>query len=89
MAERRDRLRALGELLRRLRKDAGLTGKDLAERAQVAQPSISRIETGQLLPTPETVEELDGCGQDPALPHRTGLLTCDHVSRCQCTYCCP
>ncbi|MET9251595.1 helix-turn-helix domain-containing protein [Nonomuraea sp. NPDC003709] len=46
MAERRDRLRALGELLRRLRRDAGLTGKDLAQRAQVAQPTISRIETG-------------------------------------------
>ncbi|WP_171074159.1 helix-turn-helix domain-containing protein [Nonomuraea basaltis] len=58
MAERRDRLRALGELLRRLRKGAGLTGKDLAQRAQVAQPTISRIETGQLLPTPETVERL-------------------------------
>ncbi|WP_431933664.1 helix-turn-helix domain-containing protein [Nonomuraea jabiensis] len=58
MAERQDRLRALGELLRRLRRDAGLTGKDLAQRAQVAQPTISRIETGQLLPTPETVERL-------------------------------
>ncbi|MEO3800137.1 helix-turn-helix transcriptional regulator [Nonomuraea sp. B1E8] len=58
MAERQDRLRALGELLRRLRKDEGLTGKDLAQRAQVAQPTISRIETGQLLPTPETVERL-------------------------------
>ncbi|NRQ36298.1 helix-turn-helix transcriptional regulator [Nonomuraea sp. NN258] len=58
MEDRRDRLRALGELLRRLRREAGLTGKDLALRAQVAQPTISRIETGQLLPTPETVERL-------------------------------
>lgn len=58
MIDRRDRLRALGELLRRLRKDADLTGKDLAQRAHVAQPTISRIETGQLLPTPETVERL-------------------------------
>jgi transcriptional regulator with XRE-family HTH domain len=58
VVERRDRLRALGELLRRLRKDAGLTGKDLALRAGVAQPTISRIETGQLLPIPETVERL-------------------------------
>ncbi|MEU4232825.1 helix-turn-helix transcriptional regulator [Nonomuraea sp. NPDC026600] len=58
MEDRRDRLRALGELLRRLRRDAGLTGKELAVRAQVAQPTISRIETGQLLPTPDTVERL-------------------------------
>ncbi|MEU0479352.1 helix-turn-helix transcriptional regulator [Streptosporangium sp. NPDC006013] len=48
----------MGELLRRLRKDAGLTGKDLALRAGVAQPTISRIETGQLLPVPETVDRL-------------------------------
>ncbi|GAA0408261.1 helix-turn-helix transcriptional regulator [Microbispora corallina] len=56
MEERRDRLRELGELLRRLRKDAGLTGKELAQRAGVAQPTISRMETGRLLPTPATVE---------------------------------
>nr|WP_055504240.1 Scr1 family TA system antitoxin-like transcriptional regulator [Nonomuraea pusilla] len=60
MDERRGRLKALGELLRRLRREAGLTGKELALRAQVAQPTISRIETGQLLPTPETVERLVG-----------------------------
>lgn len=58
MVERRDRLRELGELLRRLRKDAGLTGKELAQRAGVAQPTISRMETGQLLPSPETVDRV-------------------------------
>ncbi|MCA2224778.1 helix-turn-helix domain-containing protein [Nonomuraea sp. NEAU-L178] len=41
-----------------IRRDVGLTGKELAVRAQVAQPTISRIETGQLLPTPDTVERL-------------------------------
>ncbi|MET9342685.1 helix-turn-helix domain-containing protein [Nonomuraea sp. NPDC003804] len=51
MDDRRDRLRALGELLRRLRKDAGLTGKDPASRAGVTQPTISRIETGLLSST--------------------------------------
>lgn len=58
MEDRRDRLRALGELFRQLRKDAGLTGKELAQRAAVAQPTISRIETGRLLPTPETVDRM-------------------------------
>ncbi|GAA1293940.1 transcriptional regulator [Planotetraspora silvatica] len=58
MEDRRDRLRALGELFRQLRKGAELTGKELAQRAGVAQPTISRIETGQLLPTPETVDRL-------------------------------
>jgi Predicted transcriptional regulator with C-terminal CBS domains len=56
--DRRDRLRELGGLFRRLRKVAGLTGKELAQRAGVAQPTVSRIETGQLLPTPETVERM-------------------------------
>ncbi|WP_228010898.1 helix-turn-helix domain-containing protein [Nonomuraea phyllanthi] len=65
MEDRRDRLRALGELLRRLRRQTGLTGKELAQRAQVAQPTVSRIETGRLLPTPETVERLvDALGLD-------------------------
>ncbi|MEU8176364.1 helix-turn-helix transcriptional regulator [Microbispora hainanensis] len=63
MEERRDRLRELGDLLRRLRKDAGLTGKDLAQRAGVAQPTISRMETGRLLPTPETVERVSAALQ--------------------------
>jgi transcriptional regulator with XRE-family HTH domain len=36
----------------------GLTGKDLAVRAGIAQPTISRIETGRLLPTSETVDRL-------------------------------
>ncbi|MET9342680.1 helix-turn-helix transcriptional regulator [Nonomuraea sp. NPDC003804] len=58
MEDRRDRLRALGAMFRQLRKSAGLTGKDLAVLAGVAQPTISRIETGQLLPVPETVERL-------------------------------
>lgn len=48
----------LGELLRRLRKDAGLTGRELALRAGLTQPTISQIETGQLLPAPDTVDQL-------------------------------
>ncbi|MGW4424930.1 helix-turn-helix domain-containing protein [Streptosporangium sp. NPDC004631] len=67
MEDRRDRLRALGEVFRRLRKDAGLTGKELAVRAGVAQPTISRIETGRLLPVPETVDRLvEALGLDEA-----------------------
>jgi transcriptional regulator with XRE-family HTH domain len=63
--DRRDRLRELGELLRRLRKDAGLTGKELAQRAGVTQSTVSQIETGKLLPVPETVDRLvDALGLD-------------------------
>ncbi|TQS20991.1 Scr1 family TA system antitoxin-like transcriptional regulator [Microbispora sp. KK1-11] len=85
MEERRDRLRELGELLRRLRKDAGLTGKELAQRAGVAQPTISRMETGRLLPTPETVERVSAALQldDDARSELDALLVRlrDEVSR--------
>lgn len=56
--ERQGRLRELGELVRQLRRAAGLTGKELARLAGVGQPTVSRIETGGLLPTPETVDRL-------------------------------
>ncbi|MEU8271292.1 helix-turn-helix transcriptional regulator, partial [Sphaerisporangium sp. NPDC049002] len=83
--ERRGRLRELGELLRRLRKDAGLTGKELARRAGVGQPTISRIETGGLLPTPETVERVSaalglGAGERGELDALIARLR-DEVSR--------
>ncbi|MEU6424420.1 helix-turn-helix transcriptional regulator [Microbispora sp. NPDC046973] len=85
MQERRDRLRELGELLRRLRRDAGLTGKELAHRAGVAQPTISRMETGRLLPTPETVERVSTALQldDDARSELDALLLRlrDEVSR--------
>lgn len=78
-------MRALGELLRRLRKRAGLSGKELAQRAQVAQPTVSRIETGRLLPTPETVERLvDALGLDEGERAELDVLLArlrDEVSR--------
>ncbi|MEU7899760.1 helix-turn-helix transcriptional regulator [Nonomuraea sp. NPDC049152] len=75
----------MGELFQRLRKDAGLTDQDLALRAGIAQPTISRIETGQLLPVPETVDllvaalELD----EPTRGELDDLLVrlCDDTSR--------
>lgn len=41
----------LGAELRRLRMLAGISGRDLAPRVGVAQPTISRIETGQAVPS--------------------------------------
>ncbi|RJL33093.1 helix-turn-helix domain-containing protein [Bailinhaonella thermotolerans] len=58
MEDRRELLLELGGLIRRLRKDARLTGKELAHRAGVAQPTISKIETGRMLPSPETVTQV-------------------------------
>jgi transcriptional regulator with XRE-family HTH domain len=42
---------ALGATFRRLRKDAGLTGKQLAEQLGWSQPKVSRIERGQRTPS--------------------------------------
>jgi len=41
--------------LRRRRKMAGLTQRELAARAQVAQPNIAAYESGRRRPAPETL----------------------------------
>lgn len=45
----------LASRLRRLRKEAGLTGTELAESVGVSQSKISKLETGHLLPTLEDI----------------------------------
>ncbi|MCS7113678.1 MAG: CBS domain-containing protein [Nitrososphaerota archaeon] len=47
-----------GESIRRLRKRAGLTQKDLAERAGVSQSLISRIERGSVDPKLSTLQSI-------------------------------
>jgi transcriptional regulator with XRE-family HTH domain len=44
---------ALGARFRQLRKNAGLTGKAIAERLSWSQPKVSRIERGQRTPSQE------------------------------------
>lgn len=53
----------VGAVIRRARKDAGLTQDELAERAGTSQPALARYETGVVLPTLPTLERLLlGCG---------------------------
>src|SRR5918911_4222159 len=47
-----------GELVREARKRAGLTQRELAERAGVSQPAIARLESGRTSPSLEQVERL-------------------------------
>jgi transcriptional regulator with XRE-family HTH domain len=47
---------ALGARFRQLRKNAGLTGKQLAERLGWSQPKVSRIERGQRTPSEEDLQ---------------------------------
>ena len=48
---RRKRLaKTLGEQLRTLRRESGMTQVDLAKALQISQPMVSRIESGGALP---------------------------------------
>ena len=53
-----DRLRVVGQELRRLRMAAGLSGVELAVRAGVPQSTVSRVETGRRVSDPEVVVRL-------------------------------
>ncbi|WP_328837040.1 helix-turn-helix transcriptional regulator [Streptomyces europaeiscabiei] len=57
-SERRERMTALGARLRALRADAGLTGAVLAQRAGVGQPTVSKVETGRMVPSSEVLSRL-------------------------------
>ncbi|MFJ7016048.1 helix-turn-helix domain-containing protein [Streptomyces albogriseolus] len=57
-SERRERMRALGVRLRALRAEAGLTGAVLAQRAQVGQPTVSKVENGRMVPSLDVLDRL-------------------------------
>lgn len=62
-----DRRRAeLGLRLLELRRAAGLTQQQLAARLRVRQPSVSRFEAGQDLPTPEMLGRIADALEVPA-----------------------
>lgn len=53
-----DRTMIPGELLREARAVAGMTQQDLAVASHTAQSAISRVETGRVSPTFDTLERL-------------------------------
>ncbi|MFF1406373.1 helix-turn-helix domain-containing protein [Streptomyces sp. NPDC058294] len=57
-SERRERMKALGARLRGLRAEAGLTGAMLAQRAGVGQPTVSKVETGRMVPSLDVLDRL-------------------------------
>lgn len=63
-----------GQLLREARLRAGLTQRELARRANVPQPAISRIERDRVSPRLETLDALlRRCGLALDLVDRPGL----------------
>jgi transcriptional regulator with XRE-family HTH domain len=51
-------MKALGTRLRGLRTEAGLTGATLAELAGVGQPTVSKVETGRMVPSVDVLGRL-------------------------------
>lgn len=65
---------ALSSDLRTARRRAGLTQRGLARRSGVAQPTIARIEQGQIDPRIGTVQRLlEACGSSLAIAPQLGL----------------
>ena len=61
-------------ILREARRSAGLTQRELADRAGVPQPALSRIERGHASPRFDTLDRLlRGCGKELELVERPGL----------------
>lgn len=60
-------------LLKEARRGAGLSQRELARRARVAQPAVSRIERGHLSPRLDTLDRLlRACGAALDLVPRPG-----------------
>lgn len=57
----------IGEALRRRRRDAGLSQRQLALRSGVPQPNIAAYETGRRIPAAETLDRLNGALRVPTL----------------------
>lgn len=59
--------------LRNARRAAGLSQRELARRARVAQPAVARIEAGGVIPRVDTLEKLlHACGHNLEVTRRAG-----------------
>ena len=59
--------------LRNARRAAGLSQRELARRAGVAQPAVARIEAGGVVPRVDTLEHLlRACGHTLEVTRRAG-----------------
>ena len=72
---------AVGRAIRELRRQAGLTARDLAARAGISAAMISRIENGQVSPSLTTLEQLAAALKAPvvSLFREAGAAVCDYT----------
>ena len=60
--------------LRNARRAAGISQRELARRARVAQPAVARIEAGGVVPRIDTLEHLlRACGHTLEVTRRAGV----------------
>lgn len=81
---REDDRRDLAEVLRELRRAAGLSGERLALRCAMSQSKISRIESGKILPTVVDVERILAALEVPSVQARE-LLALARVANVEFT----
>jgi transcriptional regulator with XRE-family HTH domain len=74
-------MKALGARLRVLRGESGLTGAVLAQRAGVGQPTVSKIETGRMIPSRDVLDRILGAlGVDEPVSREVRELLADVVA---------
>jgi len=62
-----------GSVLRRARREAGLSQRALARAARVPQPTVARIETRAVVPRVDTLDRLlEACGRELTTAIRPG-----------------
>lgn len=62
------------QMLRDARRTAGLTQRELAQRARMPQATVGRIESGQVSPRVDTLETLlRAAGSELRVGHRPGV----------------
>ncbi len=72
---------AVGRAIRDLRKQSGITARDLAQRAGISAAMISRIENGQVSPSLTTLEQLAVALKAPlvSLFREAGTSVCNYT----------
>ena len=71
-----------GRVLRQARRRAGLTQRELADRAGVPQSQVARIESGAVVPRVDTLDRLlEACGEGLESLPRPGIGVDRSLSR--------
>jgi transcriptional regulator with XRE-family HTH domain len=71
---------AFGRRLRRLRQTHNVSGEELAQRASISQPKVSRLETGKVTPAPVDVQRIADALQLPPADARELVAEAEEIA---------